>query len=38
MGRNEFHFHLVGLEVNVKGPTGQAVRQRGLREWGLGWR
>ena len=26
-GRNEFHFHLVGLKVSVKGPSGQAIRQ-----------
>lgn len=25
MGGNEFHFPLVGLEANVKGPSGQAV-------------
>lgn len=38
VGRNQFHFHLAGLEVTVKGPSGQAVRQWGPREWGLSWR
>lgn len=30
MGRNEFHFHLIGVKVSVKGSSGQAAMQGAL--------